>query len=121
MRSALIIDDNRETADSLGQMLKFFGLAAYTAYGPRAAMIALRNFTPDIIFLDIHMPGVDGFEVMAYIKRIPRLHEVPMVVVTSDDQPETELKARQTGALLVIIKPATLSGVERVLKLTKLL
>jgi CheY-like chemotaxis protein len=121
MSSALIIDDNRETADSLGQMLKFLGVSAYSAYGPRAAMIALRDFTPDVIFLDINMPGVDGFEVMAYFRRMPQLREVPVVVVTSDDQPETKNKARQTGALLVIIKPATLRAVERVLKLTNLL
>ena len=116
MSSALIIDDNRDTADSLSQVLKFLGVAAYTAYGPRAAMIALRDFTPDVIFLDINMPGVDGFEVMAYFRRMPQLREVPVVVVTSDDQPETENKARQTGALLVIIKPTTLGAVERVLK-----
>jgi CheY-like chemotaxis protein len=121
MSSALVIDDNRETADSLCQMLKFLGVAAYTAYGPRAAMIALKDFTPEIVFLDINMPGVDGFEVMAYFRRIPKLQDVPVVVVTSDDQPETKDKARQTGALLVIIKPTTLRAVERVLNKTNLI
>lgn len=121
MSKALVIDDNREAADSVCQMLKFFGIQATPAYGPRAAMVHLRDWVPDIVFLDINMPGVDGFEVTAYIRRFPNMSGVPVVYVTSDDQPQTAQKASKTGALLMIIKPATMDTIEGALKKAGLL
>jgi len=121
MPTALVIDDHRPTTDSMCQMLNLLGVKARPAYGPRAALLILNEFLPDIIFLDIQMPGVDGFEVLAYLRREPRLANVPVVIVTSDDQPETASKARRTGALLTIVKPASLEGLERVLHKLKLI
>jgi CheY-like chemotaxis protein len=112
MPTALVIDDNREAADSVVQMLELLDVEAQAAYGPRAAMLLLKDFTPDIIYMDINMPGVDGFEVTSYLRRFPRMQEVPIVFVTSDDQPETAGKVRRTGALLIIIKPATVDALE---------
>lgn len=116
MKTALVIDDNRETADAVCQMLRLLDVEATPAYGPRAAMAILKDFSPDIIFLDINMPGVDGFEVMAYLRRYPALEHTPVVFVTSDDQPETQTRARKTGALLVIIKPLTFEALEATLR-----
>lgn len=116
MPSALVIDDNRSMADGVCMMLNLLGVRAKAAYGPRAALMLLADGVPDIIFLDINMPGVDGFEVLAYLRREPRYASIPVVVVTSDDQPETANKARRTGALLTIVKPASIEAIERVLK-----
>ncbi|MEW5872515.1 MAG: response regulator [Chloroflexota bacterium] len=116
MKTALVIDDNQETADVVCQMLDLLDVDATAAYGPRVAMTLLKDFSPDIIFLDINMPGVDGFEVMAYLRRYPNLEHTPVVFVTSDDQPETVIKARKTGALLVIIKPMTFEALEATLR-----
>jgi chemosensory pili system protein ChpA (sensor histidine kinase/response regulator) len=89
MTDGLIIDDNRQTADALQQMLELLDLPAKVAYGSSQAMAVLANFVPRFICLDINMPGVDGTEVLAYIRREPRLMKVPVIVITSDDQPET--------------------------------
>jgi CheY-like chemotaxis protein len=83
-------------------------------------LIYLRERIPDIIYLDISMPGVDGFEIMAFLRREPRLLHIPVVIVTSDDQPETTRLALSQGALDVIIKPATIEALERTLKSAKL-
>ncbi len=116
MTRALIIDDNQTAADTVCEMLEFLGVEGRAAYGPRAAMLVLKDFQPDIVFLDVNMPGLDGFEVMSYIRRFPGLHDVPVVFVTSDDQPETASRVRRTGALLIIIKPITMDGLELALK-----
>lgn len=121
MPSALVIDDNRQTADGVCRMASFLGLDARSAYGPREALLILREKIPDIIFLDVHMPGVDGFEVLAFLRREPRLKEVPVVMITTDDQPETALKASQTGALFTLIKPVTVEALERVLRTANLI
>ena len=115
MSNALVIDDNKEAADTVCQMLDFLGIEAKPAYGPRAAMMVTKGFTPDIVFLDINMPGVDGFEVMSYLQRYPQFQNVPFVFVTSDDQPETARKVGKTGALLILIKPASMDGLENAL------
>ncbi len=112
MTKALVIDDNQVAADSIKQMLDFLGVDARVAYGPRAAMMVLKDYSPDIIYMDINMPGVDGFEVMSFLRRYPNMDKIPFVFVTSDDQPETAKKVRATGALHIIIKPVTLDGLE---------
>ena len=63
----LIIDDNRQTADALQQMLEILDLPARVAYGSSPAMSVLGSFVPRFICLDINMPGVDGTEVLAYL------------------------------------------------------
>jgi len=112
----LIIDDNRNTADALQQMLALLDLSARVAYGSSAAMSLLRSFVPKFICLDINMPGVDGTEILAYLKREPRLMKIPVVVITSDDQPETSQRVMRGGAHAILIKPATIDALEGALK-----
>jgi CheY-like chemotaxis protein len=117
MAEALIIDDNRTTADALKQMLGVLGLPARVAYGSSPAMTILgRGYVPGFILLDINMPGVDGLELLAYLRREPQLIAVPVFVVTSDDQPETRRKVMKLGATAMIIKPATIDVLENALK-----
>jgi CheY-like chemotaxis protein len=120
MATALVIEDNRQMADSLCQMLDLLGVKARPAYGPRAAILAMSERVPDVIFTDINLPGVDGFEIIAYLRRLPQLAEVPIVIVTSDDQPETERRAREIGARRYLIKPISFEMLESVLAELKL-
>ena len=117
----LIIDDNRSMADALKKMLAELEVSARVAYGSSAAMSVLGNFIPDFICLDINMPGVDGTEILAYLKREPRLMRTPVIVVTSDDQPETKQRVMRGGAQAVLIKPATMDVLESALKKIKVL
>jgi|SRR5215207_861203 len=122
MAEALIIDDNRTTADALGQMLAVLGFKARLAYGSNAAMAILgTGFMPQFICLDINMPGVSGTEILAYLRREPRLLSVPVFVITSDDQPETRRKVMKLGANVMIIKPATIDVLEDALKKARFL
>ena len=122
MTEALIIDDNRTTADALGQMLNVLGFKARVAYGSGAAMTMLAGgFTPKFICLDINMPGVNGIEILAYLRREPHLIPIPVFVITSDDQPETRRKVMRLGANGMIIKPATIDVLEDALKRVKFL
>jgi chemosensory pili system protein ChpA (sensor histidine kinase/response regulator) len=116
MSFALVIDDNKQTTDVLIQMLKLWKVTARSALSPSSAMTILSGDTPAIVFLDINMPGVDGFEVLAYLRREPRLVKVPVIIVTSDDQPQTSKRAMDGGANAVIIKPVMSDILEKVLK-----
>jgi CheY-like chemotaxis protein len=115
---ALVIDDNKSTTDAMVQMLKLWDITARPALSPGAAMGFLSKEIPNIVFLDINMPGVDGFEVLAYLRREPRLAKVPVVIATSDDQPQTSKRALEGGANAVLIKPVMVDMVEKVLQKT---
>jgi CheY-like chemotaxis protein len=115
MPTALIIDDNRQTADALHQMLDVLGVEARVSYGSSPALELLQTVTPRLILLDINMPGIDGLEVLYFLRREPRLTSVPVVVITSDDQPETKNRVMEGGAAAMLIKPATLDALEEAL------
>jgi CheY-like chemotaxis protein len=120
MTYALVVDDNRQMADALVQMLAVLGIKAKAAYGSGPGMVVLGAETPDVVFLDINMPGVTGHEVLMFLRREPRLLNTPVVIITSDDQPETKQRALALGASKVLYKPAEFDAIEEVLTEFKL-
>lgn len=105
MSFVLVIDDNKMASDALVDILQAVGLEAKPAYGPRAGLEILSQRKPDLVFLDMNMPGLRGDDVLAYIRRDMNLQDVPVVVVTSDDQISTRHAALAAGANKVLIKP----------------
>ena len=116
MLEALVIDDNRSLADMMVMMLEMLGVSGRAVYGSRSALMALEENVPDVVFLDINMPSVDGFEVLSYIRRSPGVAKTPVIVVTSDDQPETANRAKVLGAVSLVVKPVTVEILENALK-----
>jgi CheY-like chemotaxis protein len=116
MNNILVIDDSRATADSLVQILKALGQPARAVYGSSAAISFLKEGAPDLIFLDINMPGVSGFEVLKFINREPHLAHVPVYIVSSEDQPETHEQALRYGARGFLTKPVTVELIDEVLR-----
>jgi two-component system chemotaxis response regulator CheY len=121
MPTALVVDDNRHMADGLASMLDLLGVQAEVAYGARTGMMMIQKRTPDVVFLDINMPGVDGFEVLAYFRRLPQFKDIPVIIVTSDDQPETAKRAKDTGVLSLIVKPTSVEEIEHALQISGIL
>lgn len=115
MKKAIVIDDSRTIADSLCELLSLLGIQAKAAYGAVAALAFLSDHDPDIVFVDIHMPGMDGLEVISFLRREPKLFHVPIVVITSDDQSTTHQAALKAGAVEVIVKPVTVEALEKVI------
>ena len=121
MSFALVIDDNREQADALCRIISLLGVEAKPVYGPKSAMQVLKDEKPSVVFLDISMPGVDGFEVLAFLQREPGRESTPVIIVSSDDQTLTIRKAMEKGALHYLVKPVSLSDVEKILRKTRVL
>ena len=121
MVTALVIDDNTDTADSLCQLLSLMEIDAKPAYGPRAALEFLLREVPDLVLLDLNMPGVNGLEVLRYLRREPRLVDVPVIVVTAEDERLILQKTLRAGASAVITKPASFEELEIVLRKAKVI
>jgi CheY-like chemotaxis protein len=113
MLKALVIDDNEEIAESIVRMLEMLEVESQMAFSVRQAMVFLLKEAPDIIFLDIKMPGFDGFEVLTYLRREPKLANVPVCIISNDDQREVVARSKKLGAIGYIIKPPKLEGLEK--------
>ena len=116
MPFAYVIDDCRETANSLCQWLSLFDYDTRAALGPLAAIEALARRVPDVIFLDIHMQGMDGVEVCRYVRRDPRTAEVAIIGVSSDTQPGLVERVRLAGANGFLGKPLEFDALAEVLR-----
>ena len=115
MPYAYIIEDNRETAESLQQWLSLLDWDTRVALGPLAAIEALARRVPDVIFLDIHMQGMDGLELCRYIRRDPRTAEVAVIGMSTDTQPTLVERVRLAGANGFLGKPLELEALDNVL------
>jgi CheY-like chemotaxis protein len=116
MPYAYIIDDSRPTAESLAQMLGLLGYEARIALGPLPALEALARRVPEVIFLDLHMNGVDGLEVCRYIRREPRTRGVYIIAMSTDNQLGVDELARAAGADCFLAKPLDLESLEAALQ-----
>jgi CheY-like chemotaxis protein len=116
MVKALVIDDNTETADSLCQLLSLMAIDAQPAYGPRVALEYFLREVPDLVLLDLNMPGVNGLEVLRYLRREPRLLHIPVIVVTAEDERFILQQSLRAGATAVVTKPASFEQLEGILR-----
>ena len=112
----LVVDDNRDAAQSLGMLLEMIGHEVKTANdGPQALRI-LETFRPDLIVLDIGLPGMSGYEVAGKIRESERLHGVTLTALTGWGQDEDRRRTKAAGFDYHLVKPADLADVEKILK-----
>ncbi len=103
--TVLIVDDERFWQVTLEKLLAEEGYQlAFAKDGPEALTLAAQ-LTPDVILLDVMMPSLNGFEVCRRLRATPGLAEVPILIVTSLNDPEAKLQGLQAGADDFITKP----------------
>jgi CheY-like chemotaxis protein len=119
-RTALVVDDNRETADGIVKMLSLLGFQSRPVYSPRLAIEGMARGLPHLLVLDVHMQGVDGGEVIRFIRRDPRLAAVPILAVSSDTQDAIVAGILSAGADAFLAKPVEFDELEKTVeKITK--
>lgn len=111
--TALVVDDNRETADGIVKMLSLIGYQARPVYSPRVAIETMTQGLPDLLVLDVHMQGVDGGEVIRFIRRDPFLSTVPILAVSSDTQDAIVAGILSAGANAFLSKPVEFDELEK--------
>jgi PAS domain S-box-containing protein len=101
----LIVDDERPNRELLEIMLKAEGFALQTASGGEDALAIIARDRPDLVLLDIMMPGMDGYEVVRRIKGNPATKNIPVIVVTALDDRDARMLALSAGAEDFLTKP----------------
>lgn len=114
-RRVLVIDDNCDSADTLAMMLEMLGHQAQRIYDPRSAQQAVDAFAPEVVFLDIGMPGLSGYDVARQLRQGPRGDEIVLVAVTGWGQPEDRRRTAEAGFDHHLVKPPEIDGICRIL------
>lgn len=101
----LLVEDNPDTAESLTMLLELLGHRVRAAHDGVAALDAARANVPDVMLVDIGLPGMDGYEVARRVRRDPHLKQVVLVALTGYGREEDRQQAMEAGFDYHLVKP----------------
>jgi CheY-like chemotaxis protein len=104
-RRILIVDDNRDAADTLGELLRALGATVSVAHSGRGALDAMASFRPDAVVLDIGMPEMDGYEVARRIRSMAAHRDVKLIALTGWGQESDHRRTQAAGFDHHVVKP----------------
>lgn len=107
----LIVDDEEESLKRLSAILNDYGYVLKTARNGLEALERTKEFSPDLIFLDIMMPEMDGYEVCKRLKEDPSTQHIPVVMVTALADRKSRIKGLEMGAHDFLTKPIDITEV----------
>ncbi len=114
-RRVLVVDDNADSAEMLVALFSMWGHDVRTAYDGAAALEVVAEFSPDAIFLDIGLPGLDGYEVARRIRATEAGKGARIIALSGYAADEDRRKSREAGFDLHLAKPADFNALEQAL------
>jgi CheY-like chemotaxis protein len=111
-RRVLLIDDNIDAADSLAQLLALSGHDARTAVDGATGLRLAAEFSPEVVFCDLGLPGISGYEVAKALRELPRGRDVVLVALTGYGQPGDREKTAKAGFDAHLVKPVDPAVIE---------
>jgi CheY-like chemotaxis protein len=116
-RRILIVDDNRDAADALAELMRDFGHDVSTAHDGRSALESAITHRPELVLLDISMPEMDGFEVARRLREEVGLRDAILVALSGYGGDRHRRLSRDAGFDHHVTKPVDVSKLEELLKL----
>ncbi len=104
-RNVLIVDDDREITRAIELRLRNAGFSASTAFDGRAGLDIVQKKAPDAIVLDLRMPVMDGFELLARLQNSVHTRNIPAIILSANADDKAQLKALRAGATFFVEKP----------------
>ncbi len=101
----LVVDDEPEITEIIEAFLVNAGYAVQVQNDPSRAVALARQYNPDLILLDIMMPGTDGYQICNRIKEDPALSGIPVIFLTGKDTKDDQGRSFQVGGDMFIKKP----------------
>jgi CheY-like chemotaxis protein len=111
----LVVDDNEDGAEMLAQALAGQGYDTRVAHDAPTALRVAAEFAPDIAFLDIGLPVMDGYELASHLRELPGLAGLRLIAVTGYGQESDRRRTREAGFHHHLVKPVDLAAVEATL------
>jgi len=107
----LVVDDNHDMVDILCRFLSKQGMVVLPAYSGQQCLEEAKQNPVDAIVLDVMMPGMDGLEVCAMLKKMETTCSIPIILLTAQDDMRTYLAAMKLGVSEFMVKPARIRDV----------
>jgi FixJ family two-component response regulator len=98
-----VVDDEESVRKALERLLRSAGMSAHTFPSGEEFIATLPNLQADCVVLDLHMPKINGFEVLAHLAQLDR--RLPVIVITGHDTPESRSRAHVDGVAAYLLKP----------------
>jgi CheY-like chemotaxis protein len=111
----LVVDDNRDSADSLRLLLEFSGHQVAVAYSGHDGLQAAEQYQPDVVLCDIGLPGLAGYGVARQLRDNPTTAKARLIVVTAYGQDEDRRRSHEAGFEQHLVKPVDPDTLQRVL------
>jgi CheY-like chemotaxis protein len=111
----LVVDDNVDAANTLGELLEVLGHLPVVVHDAPAALEAVQTFTPEVAFLDIGLPVVDGYELARRLRSQPGLATITLIALTGYGQASDRERALAAGFDSHLVKPVTAARIRAVL------
>jgi len=111
----LVVDDNRDAAASLEMVLGELGAQVQVSHDGSSALEAFAHFAPEVVLLDIGMPGMDGYEVARALRERDPERRTTLVALTGFGQEEARRRAHEAGCEHHLVKPAEFERLQRLL------
>jgi|tagenome__1003787_1003787.scaffolds.fasta_scaffold19387619_1 CheY-like chemotaxis protein len=111
----LVVDDNADAATSLGRLLKLSGYDVKVAHDGHTALAEVARFRPQVVLLDLGMPGMDGLETASRIQQLAAGKELSLIAVTGWGQDEDRQRTEAAGFIAHFVKPIKITQLEAVL------
>jgi CheY-like chemotaxis protein len=111
----LVVDDNEDSADCVSLLFEMSGHQTRTAHDGKGALHTARQFAPHIVFLDIGLPDMTGYEVARTFRADPRLASAKLIALTGFSSAEDKQKALDAGFDFHLTKPVELEVVRALL------
>jgi CheY-like chemotaxis protein len=114
-RRVLVVDDNVDGARSLEKLLRVLGHEITVTHDGQAGLEQARSFKPDVVLLDIGLPGMNGYEVARRLRQMPALRDVLLVALTGWGKDEDRQKSMEAGFNAHLVKPIELQDLAALL------
>lgn len=104
-RRLLVVDDNRDAAESMSMLLELWGHDVAYAYDGPSALETAEQWHPQAVFLDIGLPGMDGYEVAEKLRELPHAKDVVLIAITGYGQDDDRARSQRAGIDHHLVKP----------------
>lgn len=111
--SVLIVDDTRDTRELYALYLGIKGFTVFTAMDGRGALLTAVERRPDVIVMDLSMPGMDGITATRELKRDARMRNTPVIILTGYPLRAVEAEVREAGVKAFLTKPCLPEELEK--------
>lgn len=113
IKTVVVVDDEPDTAEMIAEMMRLSGYNALKSYGGTQALSMITREKPAAVLLDLMMPDISGLDVLRFMKRDPRLANIPVIIVSAKTLPEDVKTGIDAGASAYLTKPVAFRDLQQ--------